>query len=45
MDVPSKRVVRVNGWNVNGIEHNQVLNLSDDGERWEGEVLNNQPYG
>ena len=22
-----------------------VLNLSDDGERWEGDVLDNQPYG
>ena len=28
-----------------GIEHAQVLDLSDDGERWEGDVLNNQPYG
>ena len=45
VDVPSKRVLRVNGWKVNGIEHNQVLDLSDDGERWEGDVLNNQPYG
>ena len=22
-----------------------VLNLSDDGERWEGDVLGNQPFG
>ena len=27
------------------IKHNQLLNLSDDGERWEGNVLDNQPYG
>ena len=31
--------------NVSGIEHAKVLDLSDDGERWEGDVLNNQPYG
>ena len=45
VDVPSKRLLKVNGWKVNGIEHNQVLDLNDDGERWEGDVLNNQPYG
>ena len=38
-------LLRVNGEEVSGIEHKQVLNLSDDGERWEGDVLHNQPYG
>ena len=41
----SHRLLRVNGEEVNGIEHNQVLDLSDDGERWEGDVLHNQPFG
>ena len=45
VDVPSKRVLRVNGREVNGIEHAQVLNLNDDGERWEGDVLQNKPFG
>ena len=45
VDVPSKRVLRVNGWKVNGIEHNQVLDLNDDGTRWEGDVFQNKPYG
>ena len=27
------------------IEHNQTLDLSDGGERWEGDVMNNQPCG
>ena len=45
VDVPSKRLLRVNGEEVKGIEHAQVLNLNDDGERWEGDVLSNQPYG
>ena len=45
VDIASHTLLRVNGEDVKGIEHNQVLNLSDDGERWEGDVLNNQPYG
>ena len=45
VDVQLRRLLRVNGEEMNGIEHNQVLDLSDDGERWEGDVLDNQPYG
>ena len=43
--VETRELLRVNGKDVNGIEHKQVLDLNDDGERWEGDVLNNQPYG
>ena len=45
VDVESCKLLRVNGEDVKGIEHARVLDLSDDGERWEGDVLNNQPYG
>ena len=45
VSVDSHALLRVNGEEVKGIEHNRVLDLSDDGERWEGDVLNNQPYG
>ena len=45
VDVDSRELLQVNGEDVNGIEHKQVLSLNDDGERWEGDVLNNQPYG
>ena len=45
VDVPSRRLLRVNGEDVNDIEHDRVLDLNDEGERWEGDVLNNQPYG
>ena len=45
VDIASHRLLRVNGDQVSGIEHNVMLDLSDDGERWEGDVLNNQPYG
>ena len=50
LEVNEKRLVVVNVekkavLNVSGIEHKQVLDLNDDGERWEGDVLNNQPCG
>ena len=45
VNTTSRTLIRVNGEDVSGIEHNQVLDLSDDGERWEGDVMNNQPYG
>ena len=45
VDITSHRLLRVNGEQVSGIEHNVVLDLSDDGERWEGDVLSNQSYG
>ncbi len=45
VDIASHKLLKVNGESVNGIEHDQVLDLSDDGERWEGDVMNNKPYG
>ena len=45
VDIASHTLIRVNGEDVKGIEHAKVLDLSDDGERWEGDVLDNQPYG
>ena len=45
VNTASHTLLRVNGEEVNDIEHNQVLDLSDEGERWEGDVLNNKPYG
>ena len=45
VDVKRKELLRVNGDDVSGIEHPQVLDLNDDGERWEGNVLNGKPCG
>ncbi len=45
VDIASHKLLRVNGEDLSGIEHNVMLDLSNDGERWEGDVLNNQPYG
>ena len=44
-DVKKRQLLRVNRKAVSGIEHNQVLNLNDEGERWEGDVCRNQPGG
>ena len=41
----SHELLTVNGEEVSGIEHSVVLSLNDDGERWEGDVLNREPYG
>ena len=45
VDIASHQLLRVNGEDVKGIEHAKVLDLSDDGERWEGDVVNDEPYG
>ena len=45
VDTDSHELLRVNGEEVSGIEHAKVLDLSDEGERWEGDVLNDEPYG
>ena len=44
-DTQSHQLLRVNDEDVSGIQHNQVLDLSNEGERWEGDVLHDQPYG
>ena len=45
VDIASHTLLRVNGEEVSEIEHNRVLDLNDEGERWEGDVLSNEPYG
>ena len=45
VNVKKKELLRVNDVELSGLEHNQVLDLSDDGERWEGDALHQQPYG
>ena len=45
VDTQSKEVLQVNGENATEIQHNVVLDLDDEGERWEGDVLNDEPCG
>ena len=44
-DIHSQQLMRVNEEDMKGIEHNVVLDMKEKGERWEGDVLNDQPYG
>ena len=44
-DTQSHQLLRVNNEDVKGIEHGQVLEMKEKGERWEGDVMNNKPYG
>ena len=41
----SHQLLRVNDEDVSGIQHTHVLDMKEKGERWEGDVLNDQPYG
>ena len=45
VDVKKKEILKVSDENVKDIKFRQVLDLNDDGERWEGDVLNDEPYG
>ena len=45
VNVTSHMVLKVNDKDVSRIEHNRLLDLNDEGERWEGDVLNGKPCG
>ena len=45
VDVKKREILKVSDENVKDIKSGQVLDLNDDGERWEGDVLNDEPYG
>ena len=40
-----KELLYSEGVDVSGMKHNEILDLSVDGDRWEGDVLNGNPYG
>ena len=45
VNVEKKELLHVDGKDLSEMEHNVVLDLSDDGERWEGDVLEGIPCG
>ena len=45
VNMTSHHVLKVNAKDVSRIEHNRLLDLNDEGERWEGDVLHNRPCG
>ena len=45
VDVNKKELLEVEGVDLSGLQHNQIVDLSVEGDRWEGDVLNNSPCG
>lgn len=44
-DLKQKKLLRVDDRNLSKVRHNEVVNLNEDGERWEGDVLDETPFG
>ena len=40
-----RELLEVEGVDLSGLEHNQIVDLSSEGDRWEGTVLRNKPCG
>ena len=45
VDVNKKELLEVEGVNLNELQHNEIVDLSVEGDRWEGDVLNGNPCG
>ena len=45
VNVEKKQLLNVYKKEMSEVEHNRVLDLSDEGDRWEGDVLCNKPFG
>ena len=45
VDVKKKELLKVNDEDLSEVKHNQILDLNDEGDRWEGDVLKDSPYG
>ena len=44
-DVKNRRLLRVGYVDLSEIKHNEIVDMSVDGDRWEGDVLNGVPFG
>ena len=44
-DMKRKALLRVEGVELSVGKHNEIVDLSVDGDRWEGDVLDGEPYG
>ena len=45
VDVNKKELLEVEGVDLSEMRHNELLDLSVEGDRWEGDVLNGNPCG
>ena len=43
--IGTKQFLRASGVDVKEVKHNEIVDLSVNGDRWEGDVLNGKPYG
>ena len=44
-DMKKRELLRVDGVDVSEVKHYQIVDLSDEGDHWEGDVLNGEPCG
>ena len=45
VDVDKKELLEVEGVDLSEVKHNEIVDLSVEGDRWEGDVLNDKPCG
>ena len=45
VDIQSRQLLRLSEMDLSEMKQNEVLDLNDEGERWEGDVLHDQPFG
>ena len=43
--VEQRKLLKVDGQEIAALQHNAILDLSVDGDRWEGDVLDSNPFG
>ena len=43
--VEQRKLLKVDGQEIAALQHNAILDLSVDGDRWEGDVLDSKPFG
>ena len=44
-DVKNRRLLRAGYVDLSKVKHNEIVDMSVDGDRWEGDVLNGVPFG
>lgn len=45
VDGNNRRLLRMDDEDLSRVKRNQILDLNDEGDRWEGDVLNDEPFG
>ena len=44
-DMKNRRLLRAGYVDLSRVKHNEIVDMSVDGDRWEGDVLNGKPFG